>query len=232
MENVHTGTPRRALVLGGRGDIGSAIAASLQKDGLEVTVVSSGDFDMACAGQIETWFARHGAAFDVLVHSAGMNVPGLFEQSSADDIHHAMELNLHGFLQVARHCLPHWKACGSGHVLVISSLYGTFGRRGRLPYVMSKHALNGAVKTLAIEWAGYGVLVNALSPGYIGTRMTYKNNTQAMIDRFTAGIPLRRLGTPEDISEVACFLCSPRNRYLTGQDIVVDGGFSAGGFQD
>jgi 3-oxoacyl-[acyl-carrier protein] reductase len=62
--------------------------------------------------------------------------------------------------------------------------------------------------------------------------MTYKNNPQATLDRFTAGIPLRRLGTPEDIGEVAGFLCSASNRYLTGQDIVVDGGFSAGGFHD
>jgi 3-oxoacyl-[acyl-carrier protein] reductase len=223
---------RRALVLGGRGEIGAAIAARLQQDGLDVTVVGSRDFDMASPSEIDAWVARHGAAFDVLVHSAGVNLPKLFEHSSEEAVRNAMDVNLHGFLQVARHCLPHWKARGSGHLLVISSLYAQFGRRGRLPYVMAKHALNGAVKTLAIEWAEYGVLVNALSPGYIGTRMTYKNNPQATLDRYTGGIPLRRLGTPEDIGEVACFLCSTNNRYLTGQDIVVDGGFSAGGFHD
>lgn len=232
MAGATAGAPRRALVLGGRGDIGSAIALRLQQDGLDVTAVGSRDFDMGDPARIDAWFAEHGAAFDVLVHSGGLNVPKPFEQLTDDDIGRAMDVNLHGFLRVARHCLPHWKAHGGGHVLVISSLYGIFGRRGRLPYVMSKHALNGAVKTLAIEWAEYGVLVNALSPGYIGTKMTYKNNPQATIDRFTAGIPLRRLGTPEDIGEVAGFLCSPNNRYLTGQDIVVDGGFSVGGFQD
>jgi len=96
---------------------------------------------------------------------------------------------------------------------------------------MSKHALQGAVKTLAIEWAPLGVLVNAISPGYISTKMTYKNNSAETIARFIAGIPLGRLGTPEDIAEVASFLCSSNNRYLTGQDLVVDGGFSIGGFQ-
>jgi 3-oxoacyl-[acyl-carrier protein] reductase len=96
---------------------------------------------------------------------------------------------------------------------------------------MSKHALNGAVKTLAIELASHGVLVNAISPGYIGTKMTYKNNSPETISKLVSGIPLGRLGYPEDIAEVASFLCSPKNRYLTGQDLVVDGGFSVGGFQ-
>ena len=138
---------------------------------------------------------------------------------------------MHGFLRVAKLCLPYWKTTKFGRVLVISSLYGFLGRTGRLPYVMSKHALNGAVKTLAIEFANHGVLVNAISPGFIGTKMTYKNNTPETISKFVSGIPLGHLGDPKDIAEVASFLCSPKNRYLTGQDLVVDGGFSVGGFQ-
>lgn len=222
----------RALVLGGKGDIGSAITSALRTDGMEVMAVGRTDFDLGVAEQIDAFFVHYGNTFDVLVHSSGLNVPKPFEQLSEQDIRTAMDVNLYGFLHVARLCLPHWQQGNGARVLVVSSLYGFLGRRNRLPYVMSKHALNGAVKTLAIEWAEYGVLVNSLSPGYIGTKMTYANNSPATIARFNAGIPLRRLGTPEDIAEVAAFLCSPRNRYLTGQDIVVDGGFSAGGFQD
>lgn len=235
----NSGAPWRALVLGGHGDIGSAIVAQLSADGLQVTPAGRAEFDLGDPAAIDAWFAAHGNQWDVLVHSGGLNVPKPFDQLSEADIGRALDVNLHGFLNVARHCLPYWKqswqqspARGGARVLVLSSLYGMFGRRGRLPYVMAKHALNGAVKTLAIEWAEHGVLVNALSPGYIGTKMTYANNTQTTLDRFIGGIPLRRLGTPEDIAEVAAFLCSPQNRYLTGQDIVVDGGFSAGGFQD
>jgi len=117
-------------------------------------------------------------------------------------------------------------------VLVISSLYGFLARSGRLPYVISKHGLNGAVKTLAIELAPYGVLVNSLSPGYIGTKMTYQNNSEETIAKLVLGIPLGRLGSAEDIAEVAEFLCSKKNKYINGQDIVVDGGFSIGGFQN
>ena len=222
----------RALVLGGKGDIGSAIAKQLEADGLQVTAAGRLDFDLTNPDQIAAFFAAQSQGFDVLVNSGGLNTPKTFNKLSDSEIRQAMEVNLFGFLQVARYCLPHWQQSRQGKVLVISSLYGFLGRRGRLPYVMSKHSLNGAVKTLAIEWADYGVLVNALSPGYVGTKMTYANNDEKTIARFVSAIPLRRLGTPEDIAEVASFLCSPRNRYLTGQDIVVDGGFSVGGFQD
>ncbi len=223
--------PRRALILGGKGDIGYAIANKLCNDGIEVISVGRLDFDLGHSEQIADFFKQQGNAFDILVHSGGMNHPKEFVELSDKEIRESLEVNLHGFFQVARLCLPYWQNNKYGRVLVISSLYGFLGRRGRLPYVVSKHALNGAVKTLAIEWAAYGVLVNALSPGYIGTKMTYANNSPETMESFISGIPLRRLGTPDDIAEVASFLCSSKNCYLTGQDIVVDGGFSAGGFQ-
>jgi 3-oxoacyl-[acyl-carrier protein] reductase len=75
------------------------------------------------------------------------------------------------------------------------------------------------------------VLVNAVSPGYVDTKMTRANNDEATIARFVRGIPLGRLARPEELAEVVAFLCGPSNTYVTGQDIVVDGGFSVGGFQ-
>jgi 3-oxoacyl-[acyl-carrier protein] reductase len=97
---------------------------------------------------------------------------------------------------------------------------------------MSKHALIGAARTLAIEYGARNVMVNTVSPGYVDTKLTRQNNDAATIERFRLGIPLRRLAAPEDIAEVCSFLCSTRNRYLTGQDIVVDGGFTCGGYQN
>ncbi len=225
MENL------RALVLGGRGDIGGAIVARLRAEGYEVMAVGRTDFDLGNGAQIDAFFEKNGNSFDILIHSGGLNHPKLFENLTEVEIRESLDVNLHGFLKVAQACLPYWQSRCFGRVLVISSLYGFLARKGRLPYVMSKHALNGAVKTLAIELAPYGVLVNAISPGYIGTKMTYKNNSPETISKFISGIPMGRLGEPEDIAEVAAFLCSPKNHYLTGQDLVVDGGFSVGGFQ-
>ena len=222
----------RALVLGGKGDIGSAITQKLSMHGVEVFSVGRSDFDLTNPSQIADYFKGNNNKFDILVHSGGLNNPKTFEELTDAQIRESLNANVLGFLDVVRELTPHWKKGGFGRILVISSLYGFLARKGRLPYVMSKHALNGAVKTLAIELAPYGVLVNALSPGYIGTKLTYKNNSTEVIERLVSGIPIGRMGEPDDIAEVAWFLCSKSNRYINGQDIVVDGGYSIGGFQN
>lgn len=221
----------RALVLGGKGDIGTAICGRFARDGVVPVAVGRSDFDLGRESAIDAFFEREGIDFDILVHSAATNNPDLFENLTEEQIRGNLEVNLMGFLHTVRCLIPHWKARGYGRIAVISSLYGFLGRRGRIAYAMSKHALKGAVKTLCIELAENGVLVNAVSPGYIATKLTYKNNSQETIDNFIRGIPLGRLGSPEDIAEIVCFLCSDRNRYITGADIIADGGFSAGGFQ-
>lgn len=223
---------KRALVLGGTGDIGSAIVRRLNQAGIEAVGVGRKDFDLTSLKEIEKYFEKNGNKFDILVHSGGLNIPKVFENLKEDEIRQSLDANVHGFLTVVRNLLPHWRDVRYGRILVISSLYGFLARKGRLPYVMSKHALNGAVKTLAIELASDGVLVNALSPGYISTKLTFKNNSQEVIDSLVGDIPVGRLGTSEDIAEVANFLCSAENRYINGQDIIVDGGYSAGAFQN
>ena len=222
----------RALILGGKGDIGTSITQKLIEAGIEAIGVGRLDFDLTSPDQINDYFDKNGNQFDILIHSGGLNSPKNFDELTDAEIRESLNANVFGFLDVARRLLPHWKKQQYGRVLVISSLYGFLARKGRLPYVMSKHALNGAVKTLAIELAPYGVLVNSLSPGYIATKLTYKNNSSEAIDRLVMGIPVGRMGVPEDIAEVASFLCSTSNRYINGQDIVVDGGYSAGGFQN
>ncbi len=222
----------RALVLGGKGDIGSAITQKLSMQGVEVFSVGRSDFDLTKPKQIAAYFQESGNQFDILIHSGGLNNPKTFEELTDAQIRESLDANVLGFLDVVRELTPHWKKSRFGRILVISSLYGFLARKGRLPYVMSKHALNGAVKTLAIELAPYGILVNALSPGYIATKLTYKNNSTETIERLISGIPVGRMGTPEDVAEVALFLCSPSNQYINGQDIVVDGGYSIGGFQN
>jgi len=219
---------KTALVLGGTGDIGSAIADDLVQRGYQVTCVGSKDIDLADKKSIDEFMSNK--TYDVLVHSAGLNVIGTLEDRDLSDIELAVNTNLIGFLDIVKRLIPHWKQQQYGRVVVISSIYGFMARNGRLPYVISKHGLVGAVKTLAIELAKYGVLTNAVSPGYIDTKMTSKNNTPDTIARLVQGIPQARMGTPKDIAHVVGFLVH-NNTYINGQDIVVDGGFSIGGFQ-
>ena len=220
----------RILVLGGKGDIGQAIVRRFERAGDDVTAVGRDEFDLTDVAGIDGWFAE-GRQFDVVVHSAGFNRPKPFLELDSAAIRHSIDSNLTGFLQVLHHVVPGMVERKSGRITVVSSLYGFISRRGRIAYAMSKHALNGAVKTLAIELGPSGILVNSVAPGFVDTRMTRANNDEAAIARMRAGIPLGRLARPEEIADIVYFVSSPENSYLTGQDLVVDGGFSVGGFQ-
>ena len=224
---------KRALILGGHGDIGRAIDEELKiKHKCETVPVGRAEFDLTKTDSIDAFLDQSGYAFDVLIHCAGWNEPKIFELLTMKEIEHSINANLMGFLYLAKKILPHWKSQQQGSIVVISSLYGTLARKGRLPYVTAKHALLGVVKTLSIELAEYGVPVNAVSPGYINTKMTSKNNTQETIERLVGGIPLGRMGTPQEVAKAVGFLAGEENTYITGQNLIIDGGYSAGGFQN
>jgi 3-oxoacyl-[acyl-carrier protein] reductase len=216
------------LVLGGTGEIGSSIALKFQSNGHEVLSCGTKDFDLSSTESIKRWFERPRFEIGVLVHAAGFNNPKLFVDLSDEELRQSLEVNLEGFLKVTRCLLPELIAL-RGRIVAVSSIFGFLSRSGRLPYSASKHALIGACKTLAIELGGDGVLVNSVSPGYINTELTSKNNDSETINRLKRNIPVQRLGLPSDIAEAAYFLGSESNQYITGQNIVVDGGFSIDG---
>jgi 3-oxoacyl-[acyl-carrier protein] reductase len=87
------------------------------------------------------------------------------------------------------------------------------------------------VQSLAIELAHRNILVNAISPGFIETKLTFKNNSPEIIAQLIEGIPLKKLGQPKHIADLTYFLCSEKNSFITGQNIIIDGGYLAGGFQ-
>lgn len=216
------------LLLGASGDIGAAIRRRFEAEGHDVVGTSRADFDLREPQQIDAWLARERRPVGVLVHSAGRNFPAPFSELSSDEIRACFDANVMGFLAVVRGVKDELVA-GRGRIVVLSSIFGFLSRHGRLAYAMSKHALEAVVKTLAIELGPEGVLVNSVSPGYIATRLTSQNNSPSTVARLEEAIPLRHLGAPEDVAEAVWFLGSARNRYITGQDIVVDGGLSVDG---
>lgn len=219
---------KTALILGGRGDIGTEIAARFESGGYRATKVGRDDFDLTDTRSIDEWLQQRSEPISCLVHSAGLNHPKRFSDLSDEDIETSFSANVAGFLHLTQRLIPEL-IDEKGRIVVLSSIFGFLSRVGRLPYTMSKHALVGVVKTLALELAGDGVLVNAVSPGYIDTRLTRANNDQAMIDNLSKAIPLGRLGTAREIAELVFFLGSSANSYITGQDFVADGGLSIDG---
>ncbi len=220
------------FLTGGRGDIGGAIYKKFTQSGYDVIAPTSTELNLADSNAIKEFFLNDTRKYDVLVHCAGVNNPKPFLELAEPDMLHTASVNSLSFFHLVQQIAPMMIDKNEGHILAISSLYGSIARKGRLPYVASKHALNGSVKTLACELAESNILVNALSPGFVNTAMTRKNNSCSRIHDIEKKIPAKRMAKPEEIANVAYFLCSKENTYITGQDIIVDGGFMAAGGQE
>lgn len=222
---------RTVFILGGNGGIGRAVVEQFSGEGCKVIAPGSKELDLADTASIDAYMDSQDITADVFVHCAGINNPKPVEQITMEDIDRTHAINFKGFFRIFQRLLPAMKRQGGGHIVALSSIYGSFSRKGRLPYASSKHALNGMIKTMAIELAPHNIMVNTVSPGFVDTWLTHKNNSPEVIRNLESMIPVGRMARPEEIAAVVSFLCSPRNTYLTGQDILVDGGFSAGGFQ-
>ena len=222
---------KKVLLFGGHGDIGSAIYKKFIQNGYEVFAPSSKEVDLADFTQIENYLASLPDGIDTLIFSAGHNNPAEIGTLSVEEMKKTWYINCLSWAFICSKLRPSLEKNGNGYILAVSSLYGTISREGRAAYAMSKHALNGLIQTLALELGAAGIKCNTLSPGFVYTKMTEKNNTPSMIETIERKIPLGKMASVEDIAEVAFFLASAKNTYITGQDIIVDGGFMAGGFQ-
>lgn len=222
---------KHLLLLGGHGAIGSAIKAIFEDKGYTVTAPSSRELNLADSAAVSTYMKRFTQPLEAVIFCAGHNDPAEIGKLSLEEMQKTHQINTLSFAQIVSYLRPYFEQQKRGYILGISSLYGSISREGRAAYAMSKHALNGLIQTLALELGPHGVLCNTLSPGFVLTPLTQKNNTPDMIAALERKIPLGKLASPQAIAQVAFFLCSEQNQYLTGQDIVVDGGFMAGGFQ-
>lgn len=221
---------RKILITGGAGEIGHAIARKFIEKGDLLLVPTRQEMDLLSMDSIDNYMQANDA--DVFIHCAGINFPKAFEDIIADDLMKTMQVNAFSFYKIAQYVLKNLKEKQKGgYVLGISSIYGRIARKGRFSYTSSKHCLVGMVKSLAVEYGQYGIMCNALSPGFVDTRLTRQNNTEETIQGFIKNIPTRRLAQPKDIAEIAYFLCSEQNRYINGEDVLADGGYTMGGFQ-
>jgi 3-oxoacyl-[acyl-carrier protein] reductase len=137
-----------------------------------------------------------------------------------------LQINLVAPLRLVRGLVAGMMARRYGRIVNISSIWSVVSKPHRITYAASKSGLNGLTRTLAVELAPHNILVNAVAPGYVLTEMTRQNNTEADLEAIRRTIPAQRLAGPDEIAEVVAFLCSEANSYLTGQTLLVDGGFT------
>jgi len=163
-----------------------------------------------------------------LAACAGIGAASWADEVEPAEFNRVMDVNALGlFLSCrafARRMLEH----GEGAIVAVSSLYGEVGHTGRLGYVASKFAVNGIVKTLAIEWARGGVRVNAVAPTLVATPMLNAGIPKDFVDLTVDRTPMARIATPEDVASASLMLLSDAARYVNGVILPVDGGLSAG----
>jgi len=175
---------------------------------------------------------RFGGAPDVLVNNAGQPRVAPSESLAESDYRHTLDLNLTAYFILSQEVGRGMLTRGSGAIVNVSSMFGSVAAPKRLAYCVSKAAVDMMTKVLAIEWAGRGVRVNAVSPGYVETEFTRGVAARGQIDfgELARRTPMGRLGTVEDIAEAAIFLAGPGAAFITGQILTVDGGWSSYGY--
>ena len=218
---------RTALVTGGSRGIGAAIVAELRQSGMEVVAPSRQELDLADPASVDRFVETHRRAdLDILVNNAGINFIYSLEDIAPEVWSQMVEVNLHAPFRLIQAFAPRMKARGWGRILNVSSVFSLVTKEKRAAYSATKSGLNGLTRTLAVELGPKGILVNAICPGYVETELTRQNNSPVDIERIAATIPLRRLAQPAEIARFAAFLCGEQNTYITGQMLLIDGGFT------
>ena len=244
-----------ALVTGAGGGIGRATALAFARDGARVVASdvegAGGDetarlvadaggtavhiaCDVTRRGEVEALVGTAADAFgrlDCAHNNAG--VEGTYARTAdcdEEDFDRTCAVNLKGVYLCLKSEIAHMLGAGGGAIVNTASVAGVEGAKNLPAYVASKHGVMGLTRTAALEYATRGIRVNAVCPGPIRTRMleAIMEENPRMEPAMITAVPMRRLGAPEEIAEAVVWLCSDRASYVTGQGLVVDGGFTAG----
>jgi len=216
---------RTALVTGASRGIGRAIVDRLQEDGYNVIAPDRSELDLSSQASTARFLTK-ASYIDILVNCAGENIPESIQAVTDEHLLRTLEVNFIAAFRLTRHYAPIMAYRGWGRVVNLSSCYSGLARAGRAPYSASKAALDSLSRAAAIEFGAKGVLINSVSPGFVDTELTRKNNSLEKIASLAASTALGRLGKPSEIAELISFLVSDRNSYITGQCLVIDGGCS------
>jgi acetoacetyl-CoA reductase len=249
---VSTNTNRIAYVTGGMGGIGTAICRRLCRDGVTVIagcgpgstrkdrwlkeMSAEGCNIHASEGNVADWESTKRAfeaaraevgPIDILVNNAGITRDGTFQKMTNEAWHAVIETNLNSLFHVTKQVIDGMLDRGWGRIINISSVNGQKGQFGQTNYSTAKAGIHGFSMALAQEVAARGVTVNTVSPGYIGTDMVRAVKPERL-EKIVAGIPVKRLGEPDEIASIVSWLASDESAFATGADFSLNGGLHMG----
>lgn len=239
---------KRALVTGGSGGIGAAMSWTLARQGLHVVI--HGHRHVEHAEELVAEMTRDGLSaeavgFDVtdtsgsrralekilavgpiqvLVNNAGIHHDAPMAGMTVEQWQSVLNVSLHGFFHVTQPCLLPMIGTRWGRIITISSLSGVMGNRGQTNYSAAKAGLHGASKALAREVASRGITVNVVAPGLVESPMTETVFSQEQVESL---VPMKRMGTPQEVADLVGFLASDQAGYISGQIIGINGGMAS-----
>lgn len=239
-----------ALVTGASRGIGRAVAISLAEQGAHVIINYSGN-EAAANEVLETITTNGGLAqiyqcnigdyeavkvmidsivsehktIDIVVNNAGITKDNLLMKMSEEEFDAVINTNLKGAFNTMKHCSRYMLKQRSGKIINMSSVSGIIGNAGQTNYSAAKAGIIGMTKAVAKELASRGITVNAVAPGFIQTDMT-DALPDSVKEKVSETIPLKKMGKPDDIANMVCYLASEKADYITGQVFQVDGGIA------
>lgn len=216
---------RKVLVTGATGGIGAAIASRLSEDGWNVLAPTRVELDLADASCIES-FLSTAPTVDALILNAAINEPADMQDVSDEVWQRTVDTNVVSGFRLMQALVPEMADRGFGRVVAVSSAYSHRARRGRSVYSATKAALESLIRSVTVEFAPRGVLANCVAPGFVNTELTHRNNSAEAIADLLERVPIGRLANPVEVASVVSFLVGPSNTFITGQTLLVDGGWS------
>lgn len=242
-------TNKVAIVTGGASGIGLATVEAFVSKGVKVVIA---DFNEKAGKEVEHTLRAKGAdvkfvqvnvgdetsvqhlvadtvktfgKLDILVNNAGVGSMGATHELSFEDYRRVISVNQDGVFLVAKHAIAEMLKTGGGSIVNTASVLGHVGQSGAFAYNASKGAVNIATKSLALEYAGRNIRVNAVCPGYVESGMVNKEALGEYYDGLVAQHPIGRLGRADEIAHAIVFLSE--NDFMTGSSLIIDGGYTA-----
>ncbi len=238
-------TGKTVLITGATKGIGSAIAAAFESVGASLILTGTKQDQINALNNqnkinhirwIQADFSSHEStntflekieslAVDILINNAGTNIIKTIEKVQPENLDTLLAINLRAPLLLCKAVSSNMKKKSYGRIVNIASIWSVITKPGRAMYSATKTGLSGLTRAVAMDLAPYNILVNAVSPGFVNTELTTASLSSEEQENLSSQVPLGRFAGPEEIAKTVLFLSSDLNTYITGQNLVVDGGY-------